>query len=281
MRVQKPWRVEIWLPTHILPSLLVHSAMPAAMDETYGAMLIGVFFANFLQGILTLQTYIYFENFPDDGVRIKLLVASVWALDAAHLVLICHSTYHYLVTNWGVPAALLISTRPLDMHLIFVGASAILCQAFFINRIWVFSKNNMLLTALLSLGSLATFGLEVAIAVQTLAHPVTSFFGSLVTEIITLFAIAGAVDVFIALVLVYYLQRGLASTPFHRMRFVIARVMQFTVATGLATSVLAIGCLITYPRCTTVLHLHRNALFSRTAIHQCTPRNPQRTAQPS
>ncbi|KAJ7279955.1 hypothetical protein C8J57DRAFT_1220484 [Mycena rebaudengoi] len=114
--------------------------MPETMDTTYGAMLIGVLFATFFQGVLTLQAYIYFESFPNDPIKLKTLVATVWVLDVAHLVLISQSCYYYLISSWGNDAALLFSTKPLDLHLVFVGLAT--------GLIWTFSKKNWLLTGL-------------------------------------------------------------------------------------------------------------------------------------
>lgn len=54
--------------------------------------------------------------------------------DFVHLVLICQTEYHYLVTNWGNQQALLETTIPLDLHLILLTLASLTCQAFFLNR---------------------------------------------------------------------------------------------------------------------------------------------------
>ncbi|KAJ7137518.1 hypothetical protein C8R43DRAFT_1019570 [Mycena crocata] len=220
------------------------SKMGSAIDGTYGAMFIGVLFATFFQGILTVQAYIYYESFPDDLRRIKFLVGTVWILDAAHLVLICQTCYHYLITNWGNDAALLIATYELDLHLIFVGLATLVCQAFFLHRIWMFSKGNWIMTSVLSAGCLATFGLDVSLSVQILPVRSVAVFNRHTAEVVGLFTTGAVVDMAIALVLVFYLQQG--KTQFDRTNFVVARVLHYTVATGLITSILAIGCLAAY-----------------------------------
>ncbi|KAJ7277788.1 hypothetical protein C8J57DRAFT_1503625 [Mycena rebaudengoi] len=214
------------------------------MDKTYGAMFIGVLFATFFQGVLTLQAYIYYESFPDDLCRIKVLVAVVWLLDVTHLVLICQSCYHYLVTNWGNESALLISTHELDLHLIFVGIATLVCQGFFLHRIWVFSKRNWILTGVLTATCVAAFAVEVLLSAQIYQVPSVAYFSAHTGEVMALFSLGGAVDVAIALVLVFYLQQG--RTHFDRTNFVVAQVIHYTVATGLATSVLAVACLAAY-----------------------------------
>ncbi|KAJ6583065.1 hypothetical protein DFH09DRAFT_1309302 [Mycena vulgaris] len=214
------------------------------MDATYGAMFIGVLFATFFQGVLTLQAYIYYEAFPDDPVGLKALIASVWILDVAHLALICQACYHYLITSWGNNDALLVSTQPLDLHLVFVGMATAICQGFFLYRIWTFSKKNWILTGVLGAACLTTFVLDAAMSAQISRVPSVASFSALTGEVVTLFSLGAAVDVAIAVILVWYLRAG--ETSFNRTTFVIGRVIQYTVATGLATSALAVGCLIAY-----------------------------------
>ncbi|KAF7311152.1 ANK-REP-REGION domain-containing protein [Mycena kentingensis (nom. inval.)] len=227
------------------------------MDQTFGAMFIGVLFATLFvliqclceeptilysfQGILTLQSYIFFEAFPQDLLRVKFLVASVWLLDATHLVLIAQSAYHYLVTKWGVQEALGVATAPLDLHLIFIGAPTLLCQA-----IWMFSGHNLLLATILGAACLAAFGLEVAISAQIIQVPSVAYFSVLKGEVIALFTLGAAVDVAIAFVLLFYLHQGKMKNHFESTNWVLGRVMEYTVATGLATSLLAVACLIAY-----------------------------------
>jgi hypothetical protein len=69
-------------------------------------------------------------------------------LDVTHLILICQSCYHYLVTNWGNGPALLISTHELDLHLIFVGIATLVCQGFFLHR-WGINFESIFTAALL------------------------------------------------------------------------------------------------------------------------------------
>ncbi|KAJ7081201.1 hypothetical protein B0H15DRAFT_953212 [Mycena belliarum] len=166
--------------------------MGSPLDMTYGAMLIGVLFATFFQGVLSVQAYIYYESFPDDQRRTKFLVAAVWLLDVTHLVLICQSCYHYLITSWGDDAALLLSTRGLDLHLIFVGLPTLLCQAFFVHRIWRFSKHNWVLTSVLSAACLATCALAVLISAQIVDVPSVAAFSHQTTEVVVMFGLGGA-----------------------------------------------------------------------------------------
>ncbi|KAJ7645855.1 hypothetical protein B0H17DRAFT_1215833 [Mycena rosella] len=186
------------------------------------------------QGLLTLQTYIYYENSPEDSCRLKSLVGAVWCLDFTHLILICQACYHYLVDNWGNEAALLESTIVLDMHLILVGAASAL------------SNHNQVLVGSLAALCTATAGLDIVMAVRKIRNRSVTTFATGVDEILAMFIISAAADLFIAVLLCYYLQRGCTKFEFQHTNFVLSRVLQYTIATGLATSLLAVGCVVAY-----------------------------------
>ncbi|KAJ6554711.1 hypothetical protein B0H19DRAFT_1263021 [Mycena capillaripes] len=216
---------------------------PFSMDDTYGAMLIGDAPGSF-QGVLTVQAYVYYESYSADSRKLKWLVAVIWVIDLVHLILICHTVYHYLITSWGNDAALLVSTQDGDLHLTFVGAATLLCQAFFLHRVWIFSKHNWLLTGILGLACLTTMALEIVMTVQISRNKSVAAFSSVGQEVITMFSLGAAVDIIIAFLLVWYLQQG--QTSFEKTSFVLTRIIQYTVATGLATSLLALGCVAAY-----------------------------------
>ncbi|KAF7326024.1 ANK-REP-REGION domain-containing protein [Mycena kentingensis (nom. inval.)] len=188
--------------------------MVDALAETYGAFFIGVLFATFFQGVLTVQAYIYYENFPRDHISLKSLVAIVWLIDLIHLVLITQSCYHYLIHSWGDNAALLVSTQALDLHLVFVGLASVICQLFFLSRIWRFSQKNWILTGILGIPCVLIFVLEVFISVEISRTPNVAAFSEYTGEVLSVFALAASVDVAIAVILVWYLQQG--KTSFER-----------------------------------------------------------------
>ncbi|PPQ72885.1 hypothetical protein CVT26_003506 [Gymnopilus dilepis] len=217
---------------------------PPTMDETYGAMYIGLLFAVFFQGVLTVQAYIYYENFPQDPQRIKLVVAAVWMTDLAHLILISSAGYHYFIRSWGDNAALLISVEPLNLHLTFIGLASIICQVFFLHRVWLLSNRQTVLVAILGAGCMTTFAFDIGMSVVFSRAPMVTTFTKYVPEVLALFSSSAFIDLVIAALLVYYLNKGRGGIP--RSNSIIDRIMQYTVATGLATSLLAFACVIAY-----------------------------------
>jgi len=212
------------------------------LRDTFGAIYIGVLFAAFFQGILTVQAYIYYESFPYDPWFLKLLVAVVWILDLVHLGVIGSIPWNFLVVNWGNPNVFLKASIELCVHIILVAAPTLICQGFFLHRLWMFSKRNWILIGTLTLGSVTVFVLDFYLTVNTLSSPNPNAYQNDTAEIVSMFSIGAATDLCIALTLVWYLQRG--ATGFDRTSFVVTRIIQYTVATGLSSSLLAVACVI-------------------------------------
>ncbi|KAJ7921752.1 hypothetical protein B0H13DRAFT_2655885 [Mycena leptocephala] len=221
----------------------------APHESSNGALLIGVLVSTFFQGILSVQAYIYYGSFPEDPLSLKVLVRFVWTLDFVHLVLISQAMYYYLVTNWGNVAALGLTTIELDLHLVFLSVATFTCQAYFLHRVWRFSNRNKLLTGVLTAGCTSTLVLDLLLAAQTIAgRNSTKIAPSSKRASIAVFSTGGANDLAIALVLCWYLQRS--KSEFDRTKFVLTRIIHFTVSTGLVTrqrySLLALGTLAAY-----------------------------------
>ncbi|KAJ3993441.1 hypothetical protein F5050DRAFT_1714491 [Lentinula boryana] len=230
------------------------------LNDTYGAMLIGgssfcyivilntlkefpvltVYFSFSLQGILTLQTITYYDSYPRDPVSTKLIVATVWCFDTIHLVLIAQSVYHYLVNNWGFYPALTVSTWELDLNLTFIGLSSFLCQLFFLNRIWVFSRRNILLVGFLIALCTTTLVLDILVTVQIVQSRSVTEFGRRKGEIIAVFTSGALIypfteaDVALSLLLCYYIRRS--RSGFERTDSLIDLIVKYTITTGLVTS---------------------------------------------
>ncbi|KAL5494653.1 hypothetical protein ACEPAI_114 [Sanghuangporus weigelae] len=81
------------------------------LDTYVGALLIGSYFAivptHSLYGLTAQQTFRYYRMYPNDSNSTKIMVGLVWLLDSAHSILICHTCYYYLVSNYFSPLSLL------------------------------------------------------------------------------------------------------------------------------------------------------------------------------
>ncbi|KIJ32227.1 hypothetical protein M422DRAFT_266039 [Sphaerobolus stellatus SS14] len=238
-----------------------------ALDDTYGASYIGVLIATFLQGILTLQVFTYFENFPKDSWKLKLLVVFLWVVDLVHLIFITEATYRYFVSDWGNVASLGVSLWTYDAHLIPLAIATIGSQAFLIWRIHVFGRPHYLVLVFLSALCLAPFSINIFLSVNDLQASIiaarvseseTPQLLKNITPIVTsLFTLGVVSDLLIALILCYYLRRG--NSDFTKTNSVISHIVRYTVTTGLSTTLFALGCLIAFlasPRSLIIVSMH-------------------------
>ncbi|PPR05953.1 hypothetical protein CVT24_004659 [Panaeolus cyanescens] len=214
------------------------------LDSTYGAMLIGVLFAAGFEGMLIVQAFNYYDNFPNDPLRLKLMVAFVCTLDTVHLILISKAAYTNLVTNWGFIPGLLNSPLELNLHLIFTALSVLVAQSFFLQRIWVFSRGSKLVMASLIIPALAPFLLDIHLTVLVVGNTSVLEYSEHTSEVIAMFVTGAFADMLIALATCYYLRRE--KSPFAKTQSVIAKAIQMVVGTGLATSFIAIASVIGY-----------------------------------
>ncbi|KAJ7433721.1 hypothetical protein FB451DRAFT_1313351 [Mycena latifolia] len=74
------------------------AAIPSFSD-TYGAGIIGSWFAVALYGLTTSQVYLYFSEYPKDPLENKILVSVLWILHTAHSVFTCHAMYNYMIVS--------------------------------------------------------------------------------------------------------------------------------------------------------------------------------------
>ncbi|PPR03897.1 hypothetical protein CVT24_008128 [Panaeolus cyanescens] len=218
-------------PTHLL-------------DSTYGAMLVGVLFAAFFQGLLTVQAFNYFDNFPNDKLRNKIMVVTVVLVDTVHLILISKAAYINLVTNWGVIDHLMTSPIELNLHIIFTAISVFIAQAFFLERIWKFSGNNIWVMAALIIPAIVPYILEIHITVLVVGNTSVTVYSKYADEAIAMFVTGAFADLLIAVTTYYYLQRE--KSAFQSTRSVVSKAIHNVVATGLATSMIALGSVIGY-----------------------------------
>ncbi|KAF5347556.1 hypothetical protein D9756_010690 [Leucocoprinus leucothites] len=221
---------------------------------THGVLLIGVLFAALLvefssreifiqetqsfQGVLTVQVYQYYQDFPDDPRKIKILVATLWILGLIQLALISHSVYFYLVISWGNVQALRQMILPLAIHLFFVAFSILFAQLFFLYRIWVFSQRNVWIVGPVFVCCLGTFGFILAGA----AFIITRF--QFPGAMIGMLTIGTVTDILIAALLCYYVHKRSEETRYMRVTStLVTQVIRYTVATSGLTSVIMLSCL--------------------------------------
>ncbi|KAJ7590321.1 hypothetical protein C8J56DRAFT_591345 [Mycena floridula] len=106
------------------------------LRNTFGAGFIGAMFTAALYGLTTLQTYLFFIYYPNETLRVRLFVASIWVLDTAQTSLVGVCMYHYLVANYDNPVALLAGHWSLFLSVALNVIVAVMVQSFFTLQIF-------------------------------------------------------------------------------------------------------------------------------------------------
>lgn len=225
-----------------MPATLQGVGEQEALDNTMGAMTIGVIVSAVLFGISVPQTLYYYTRHNRDPLLLRLVVAVVVFLDLVHLVCISHTIYHYLVTNYYKHDALNNLVWSVLVESLPTGVTALFVQGFYAYRIYLLGNKNPIIpfiVVLLSLGTTASGAAWLVLSFKAQTFEKLLEISDLTMAINVLSMVN---DVLIAACLCFLLARsrtGLEVTD--RM---ISRLIVIVVNTGVLTSVCAVGSLV-------------------------------------
>ncbi|PAV15820.1 hypothetical protein PNOK_0867800 [Pyrrhoderma noxium] len=213
-----------------------------SLDDTMGALFIGVLFSMALWGAGTVQIYYYYNEYQKDRLFLKLMVLAVWVFDTVHQGLIMKVCYNYLITHWGDANQLNVLDQSLILMVLFTALICLIVQSFFSLRIWRLSEKNILLTGFVYIWVIAQFVITIVYFSQAIYFDLFSQLLEIKTLTRSINVISATADAVIAGVLVYLLRRS--RTGYRRSERMIVRLIRFTVGTGAVTGFIAIICLI-------------------------------------
>ncbi|KAJ7828024.1 hypothetical protein B0H14DRAFT_3719587 [Mycena olivaceomarginata] len=180
--------------------------LPFSLDATFGALELGVLFSVFLFGVLTVQVYLYFVQYPKDPRGFKWMVAMVWILDLGHTIAICHCIYTITVTKYGQPTIIILPPKSLDISIFLSGFIGPLEQVDFVFLPWPQSDFTVPLPIFCATLSLLRFGGSTGLFAISLAGPTIQSYLIREKWLIEAVVILGAaVDVILAVALCYQL----------------------------------------------------------------------------
>ncbi|KZT19411.1 hypothetical protein NEOLEDRAFT_968978 [Neolentinus lepideus HHB14362 ss-1] len=212
-------------------------------DNSLGAILVGGLVSFTLYGITFTQTYIYYERRHSDRPLLKRLVFILWILDTFDTALIGHLLYHYMVTNYVNPLALLSPVWSVLIHVLITSITDFIVRIMFSRRILKLSGSYVLTGAVVAI---SLIDLICGLIITGKAFAISTYMG--LTSISKLFylnfAAGTAGDLYVALVLCYFLHTS--RTGFKRTDSLINTLIVYTVNTGLLTALDAAAGMITY-----------------------------------
>jgi len=209
---------------------------------TIGALEIGILVAICLFGAVSVQAVLYYTRFPSDPLFIKSLVALVWSLDLSHTIAICHAIYIITVQQYGHPEHLEFPPNTLNATIIISGFIGPLEQGWFAYRLFKFSHSIYLPLLCCVLSTLRACGSVVVGVFSFQGITVSTFVHKYGWIVETLLIIGAITDVLLVMGLCYYLS-GWHGEQYKKMERLVNRLMQWSIETGLITSLGAIALL--------------------------------------
>ncbi|KAI0275456.1 hypothetical protein BC834DRAFT_814798 [Gloeopeniophorella convolvens] len=232
--------------------------MSLYIRSTLGAILLGCMLSVALSGMAGVQTFLYFRMYPQDNVRIKLMIPGR-SLDAVHTALMCAATWDFLILNFGNDA--IADFIPLYAPFLTVAFTAMITfvtHLFFSHRVYRLSKDNWVITLPLVL---LAFGRLGAALVSTIEMGRLRSFRAFTDDygyVFTLgLSLACMLDVLITAAMCFFLHQS--RTGFSGMDHIIDMIMIYTLNTGAltcATTVVSMICWLTMSRNLIFLGLH-------------------------
>ncbi|KAJ3856460.1 hypothetical protein EV368DRAFT_61678 [Lentinula lateritia] len=144
-------------------------------NSSLGYPEIGVLLSGVLFGILTMQVYIYHNNFPNDPGWIKFgLVDGMWLFELAHTICEFYGLYYVTVLHYGDPTVFLAFSHELAAIPFCDGLIATIMQGFFAHRIAKFAGPPYtvpIVCCILMVGQMvASIGLSAAVLAERSTH---------------------------------------------------------------------------------------------------------------
>uniref|UniRef100_A0A0W0FHB2 Uncharacterized protein n=1 Tax=Moniliophthora roreri TaxID=221103 RepID=A0A0W0FHB2_MONRR len=178
-----------------------------ALDNTMGALFIGVLLAAALWGVTSVQTWQYYVSYSaSDPLRLKIMVAATYSgLDTAHQIMLSHLLYTYLVSNFANPLILGELVWSILIMVLLTAFIALVVQLFLTWRVWILSHKNVPVIVIILLLVFAEFG--VTIAYFGKSWPMTTYLElkelSVISRVVN--ALGAASDITITVSLSFYL----------------------------------------------------------------------------
>ncbi|KAL4071802.1 hypothetical protein J3A83DRAFT_2913375 [Scleroderma citrinum] len=206
------------------------------------APFIGAFISLIFYGVSCVQTFFYFQTYPDDHVSLKCLVAVIWILETAHSGFAISWNNHYLIDRFGEIDALDLIAWDFVVDCEIGFFITLLVNLLFIWRVWAFSKKvwPVCILLFLEISRYIMSTVTTSLAFHVYVNWGTFKDHAYVALAVTM-GVAALADSLIASILAYYLH----SKRTQRSTRLITHLLAYIVGTGALTSILSILQLIT------------------------------------
>ncbi|KAJ8486841.1 hypothetical protein ONZ51_g4583 [Trametes cubensis] len=205
-----------------------------ALDNSYGAMLLGTSFGLMLYGLTLHQTYRYFRLYPRDLALFKGFVISILTMETLHTVIWMIACYHFLITDYFNATSLLTGHWTVKLNVAVTGAANLLCQLFYARRVFLLGPKSRWVVAIAAGTMTACLGFDIGATVEAFKLSLAQFprFSWLVSAA---YGCAVVTDVLLTGALIRVLLRS--RTGFKRTDSTLDMLIVYSINTGLLTSI--------------------------------------------
>ncbi|KAI0790444.1 hypothetical protein C8Q75DRAFT_117005 [Abortiporus biennis] len=142
------------------------------LNTTIGVGFVGANITSMLFGITCLQAVQYYRSDAAQNDRfLWYYVSGLTLLDITHQVFILQTFYHYTITHYDDPVALLKNYPLIGASLLLTPLSDFYCQMFYIWRIWRLSNRHKYWTGFCLLIGLTHLSFNLDMPIKTLKIP--------------------------------------------------------------------------------------------------------------
>ncbi|RDX44033.1 hypothetical protein OH76DRAFT_1487458 [Lentinus brumalis] len=221
----------------IVSESFVGNPLLPALDNTYGALLIGTAVGLVIYGMTVLQTYEYFRLYPNDRPVIVWMVIVILALETFHTIQTVEACYWHLVSDYWSPVSLLQGHWSTRLMVPTTGLMVLVCQSFYARRVWYVGPQCRYIVGVVACIMFVILGFVIATTVESFRLSLHDFqhFSWLASVIVGL---AAAGDAILTVTLITLLLRR--RTGFIQTDSTIDIIIVYTVNTGLLSLVFAI-----------------------------------------
>ncbi|KAF7329419.1 hypothetical protein MKEN_00203900 [Mycena kentingensis (nom. inval.)] len=215
------------------------------LDDTLGAVFLGVIFSCILFGISTLQVYLYYHFYPSDSRLHKFSVAILWILDVLHVALTVSASYRYGVRGFGDLLGLGEVLWEVKLLVAVNVLIILLVQSLYAYRVWVLGGYHHGVLGYLVCG-VVLGGFAVGIVLSYATYTVDHFveIESISWAIYVSFTASTAIDIILSGAMCFYLLKSQGAGRVLNSR--IAVLMQYTLSCGVFTSLCSVACLLSF-----------------------------------
>ncbi|EPS97871.1 hypothetical protein FOMPIDRAFT_1042713 [Fomitopsis schrenkii] len=218
--------------------------MGTDLNKTVGALLIGTLLTTAGFGITTMQTYLWYRNYPRDPRMIRMVVWSLFALDVFHITLSMHVIYYYLILNYNNPPALQLSVWSFDATVAVTAVITCISHGFYARRVFILGNRNWFLPLIIAILSSMRLIFGCIVTGRMLEIKVLAELPHRIGPLVGIGMGAGSLaDWIITASLVFFLRRhrtGLDDT-----NNLLDKLTYWTVNNGLFTSIVGVCVIIT------------------------------------